>query len=145
MWQGLKAGIVGKIVKSRMKWAGHTMVRIKDERLPKRSSETKKTRKLQKTRETNRQMNGQRDGRRDKHPYRQALMHYARTPLRGKAKYLRGTLRNIRSVVPEARSRCRSRSRSHVSHRSAVSRTSRGWPRTASPGGEQGQQKSRHQ
>ena len=37
---GTKACIVGKIVKSRMKWAGH-MVRMKDERLPKRS-ETKK-------------------------------------------------------------------------------------------------------
>ena len=36
----LKLDIVGKIVKSRMKWAGH-MVRMKDERLPKRS-ETKK-------------------------------------------------------------------------------------------------------
>ena len=35
-----KACIVGKIVKSRMKWAGH-MVRMKDEKLPKRS-ETKK-------------------------------------------------------------------------------------------------------
>ena len=37
---GTKACIVGKIVKSRVKWAGH-MVRMKDERLPK-SSETKK-------------------------------------------------------------------------------------------------------
>ena len=37
---GTKACIVGKIVKSRMKWAGH-MVRMRDERLPKRS-ETKK-------------------------------------------------------------------------------------------------------
>ena len=36
---GTKACIIGKIVKSRMKWAGH-MVRMKDERLPKRS-ETK--------------------------------------------------------------------------------------------------------
>ena len=36
---GTKAGIVGKIVKSQMTWAGH-MVRIKDQRLPKRS-ETK--------------------------------------------------------------------------------------------------------
>ena len=35
-----KACTVGKIAKSRMKWAGH-MVRIKDKRLPKRS-ETKK-------------------------------------------------------------------------------------------------------
>ena len=34
-----KACIVGKIVKSRMKWAGH-MVRMKDKRLPNRS-ETK--------------------------------------------------------------------------------------------------------
>ena len=33
---GTKACIVGKIVKSRMKWARH-MVRMKDERLPKRS------------------------------------------------------------------------------------------------------------
>ena len=33
---GTKACIVGKIVKSRMKWAGH-MVRMKDEKLPKRS------------------------------------------------------------------------------------------------------------
>ena len=37
---GTKAGIVGKIVKSRMKWAGH-MVRMKDDKLPKRS-ETRK-------------------------------------------------------------------------------------------------------
>ena len=37
---GTKACIVGKIVKSRMKWAGH-MVRMKDDKLPKRS-ETKK-------------------------------------------------------------------------------------------------------
>ena len=37
---GTKACIVGKIAKSRMKWAGH-MVRVKDERSPKRS-ETKK-------------------------------------------------------------------------------------------------------
>ena len=37
---GTKACIVGKIVKSRMKWAGH-VVRMKDKRLPKRC-ETKK-------------------------------------------------------------------------------------------------------
>ena len=37
---GTKACIVGNIVKSRMKWAGH-MVRMKDDKLPKRS-ETKK-------------------------------------------------------------------------------------------------------
>ena len=37
---GTKACVVGKIVKSRMKWAG-LMVRMKDDRLPKRS-ETKK-------------------------------------------------------------------------------------------------------
>ena len=37
---GTKACIVGKIVKSRMKWAGH-MVKMKDDKLPKRS-ETKK-------------------------------------------------------------------------------------------------------
>ena len=37
---GTKACIVGKIVKSRMKWAGH-IVRMKDDKLPKRS-ETKK-------------------------------------------------------------------------------------------------------
>ena len=37
---GTKAGIVGKIVKSRMKLAG-PMVRMKDDKLPKRS-ETKK-------------------------------------------------------------------------------------------------------
>ena len=37
---GNRACVVGKIVKSRMKWAGHTD-RMKDERLPKRS-ETKK-------------------------------------------------------------------------------------------------------
>ena len=37
---GTKACIVGKIVKSRMKWAGH-MVRMKDDKLVKRS-ETKK-------------------------------------------------------------------------------------------------------
>ena len=37
---GTKACIVGKIVKSRMKLAGH-MVRMKDDKLPKRS-ETKK-------------------------------------------------------------------------------------------------------
>ena len=35
-----KACLVGKMVKRRIKWAGH-MVRMKDERLPKRS-ETKK-------------------------------------------------------------------------------------------------------
>ena len=39
-WNRSKACIVGKIVKSRMKWAGH-MVRMKDDKLPKRS-ETKK-------------------------------------------------------------------------------------------------------
>ena len=33
---GTKACLVGKIVKSRMKWVGH-MVRMKDEKLPKRS------------------------------------------------------------------------------------------------------------
>ena len=37
---GTKACIVGKIVRSRMKWAGH-MVRMKDERLPKRSETNK--------------------------------------------------------------------------------------------------------
>ena len=37
---GTKVCIVGKIVKSRMKWAGH-MVTMKDDKLPKRS-ETKK-------------------------------------------------------------------------------------------------------
>ena len=37
---GTKACIVGKIVKSRMKWAGH-MVRMKADKLPK-TSETKK-------------------------------------------------------------------------------------------------------
>ena len=37
---GTKACIVGKIVKSRMKWAGH-MIRMKDDKLPKRA-ETKK-------------------------------------------------------------------------------------------------------
>ena len=37
---GTKDCIVGKIVKSRMKWAGH-MVRMKDDKLPKRA-ETKK-------------------------------------------------------------------------------------------------------
>ena len=37
---GTKASIVGKIVKSRVKWAGH-MVRMKDDKLPK-ISETKK-------------------------------------------------------------------------------------------------------
>ena len=37
---GTKACIVGKIVKSRMKWAGH-LVRMNDDKLPKRS-ETKK-------------------------------------------------------------------------------------------------------
>ena len=43
---GTKACIIGKIVKSRMKWAGY-MVRMKNERLPK-SSETKKQRCCQK-------------------------------------------------------------------------------------------------
>ena len=43
---GTKACIVGKIVKSRMKWAGH-LVRMKDENLPKRS-ETKKQEDLRK-------------------------------------------------------------------------------------------------
>ena len=33
---GTKACIVGKIVKSRMKWTGH-MVRMKDDKLPKRA------------------------------------------------------------------------------------------------------------
>ena len=33
---GTKACMVGKIVKSRMKWAGH-MIRMKDDKLPKRS------------------------------------------------------------------------------------------------------------
>ena len=37
---GNKDRIVGKIVKSRMKWAGH-MIRMKDDKLPKRA-ETKK-------------------------------------------------------------------------------------------------------
>ena len=37
---GTKACIVGKVVKSRIKWDGH-MVRMKDDRLPKRA-ETKK-------------------------------------------------------------------------------------------------------
>ena len=37
---GAKACIVGRIVKSRIKWAGH-MVKMKDERLSKKS-ETKK-------------------------------------------------------------------------------------------------------
>ncbi len=37
---GTKACIVGKIVKSRIKWAGH-MVRMKDDKLPKRSEITK--------------------------------------------------------------------------------------------------------
>ena len=37
---GTKACIVGKLVKSRMKWAGH-MVRMKDEKLPKRSETMK--------------------------------------------------------------------------------------------------------
>ena len=37
---GTKACIFGKIVKSRMKWAGH-MVRMKDEKLPKRSETMK--------------------------------------------------------------------------------------------------------
>ena len=37
---GTKACVVGKIVKSRIKWAGH-LVRMKDDKLPKRP-ETKK-------------------------------------------------------------------------------------------------------
>ena len=37
---GTKACIVGKIVKSRMKWAGH-VVRMKDDKLPKRSEKKK--------------------------------------------------------------------------------------------------------
>ena len=37
---GIKACLVAKIVKSQMKWSGH-MVRMKDDKLPKRS-ETKK-------------------------------------------------------------------------------------------------------
>ena len=48
---GTKACIVGKIVKSRMKWAGH-MVSMKDEILPKRS------RRLRKTRNTAAKMGG---------------------------------------------------------------------------------------
>ena len=47
---GTKACIVGKIVKSRMKWAGY-MVRTKDDKLPKRS-ETKKQERFQKTGKT---------------------------------------------------------------------------------------------
>ena len=38
---GTKACIVGKIVKSPMKWAGH-MVRMKDDKLPKRSEKRSK-------------------------------------------------------------------------------------------------------
>ena len=44
---GTKACVVGKKVKRRMKWAGH-IVRMKDERLPKRTE----TKRLQKTRKT---------------------------------------------------------------------------------------------
>ena len=52
---GTKACIVGKIVKSRMKWAGH-MVRMKDDKLPK--SRDKEARRLQKTRKTTAKMAG---------------------------------------------------------------------------------------
>ena len=38
---GINACIVGKIGKSRMKWAGHMMVRMKGGRLPKRSETNK--------------------------------------------------------------------------------------------------------
>ena len=53
---GTKACIVGKIVKSRMKWAGH-MVRMKDDKLPKRARD-KEARRFQKTRKTTAKMGG---------------------------------------------------------------------------------------
>ena len=49
---GTKACIVGKIVKSRMKWAEH-MVRMKDEKI-----RDKEARRLQKTRKTTAKMGG---------------------------------------------------------------------------------------
>ena len=52
---GTKACIVGKIVKSRMTWAGH-MVRMKDDKLPK--SRDKEARRFQKTRKTTAKMGG---------------------------------------------------------------------------------------
>ena len=54
---GTKACMVGKIVKIRMKWAGH-MVRMEDGRLPKSSAQDKQTRRLQKTRNTTAKMGG---------------------------------------------------------------------------------------
>ena len=46
---GTKACIAGKILKSRMKWAGH-MIRMKDDKLPK-ISETKKHEGFRKVRQ----------------------------------------------------------------------------------------------
>ena len=53
---GTKACIVGKLVKSRMKWAWH-MVRMKDDKLPKKSRD-KEARRFQKTRKTTAKMGG---------------------------------------------------------------------------------------
>ena len=53
---GTKACIVGKIVKSRMKLAGH-MVRMKDDKLPKKIRD-KEARRFQKTRKTTVKMGG---------------------------------------------------------------------------------------
>ena len=53
---GTKACIVGRIVKSRMKWAGH-MVRMKEDKLPKRA-ETKKQDGCQETGNTTAKMGG---------------------------------------------------------------------------------------
>ena len=50
---GTKACIVGKIVKRRMKWAGH-MMRMKYDKLPKRF--VTKSKKFQKTRKTTAKM-----------------------------------------------------------------------------------------
>ena len=61
---GTKACIVGKIVKSRMKWAGH-MVRMKYDKSPKRS-ETRKQSRFQKTRKTTAKTGGLCDERSEK-------------------------------------------------------------------------------
>ena len=60
---GTKACIVGKLVKSRIKWAGH-MVRMKDEQLPKKRD--KEARRFQKTRKTTTKMGWLREERSEK-------------------------------------------------------------------------------
>ena len=54
---GTKACIVGKIVKSRMKWTGNK-VRMKYDKVPKRSIRDKAARRFQKTRKTEAKIGG---------------------------------------------------------------------------------------